>query len=441
MSKVYISFLGTNDYTECIYGEGLGADIAPVRFVQETTLKHFAKKAVKSDRAYIFLTTDARKKNWEDNGQWDREKKCPKQCQGLKSRIDSMNLPFHVNGVDIPEGHTEEQVWCIFEIIYNVLEHGDEVVFDITHAFRSIPMLAIIILNYSKLLKNIKLLSIHYGAFEALGPVWEVRNMPLENRIAPLLDLTPLATLSDWATAVDRFLCTGDAKAVSALARQAAAPVMAQSKGKDTAASAVKNIAEALDYFSRQLSTCRGPEIVNSVKFVKRALSENMTVDFVRPLVPLLQHVEKQVYAFNGDSTQDGIQAARWCMNHGMIQQGFTILQETIVSFIVKQCGRDEFCLNQRTIVSSLVGVLLKGTPESKWEGKLKNKEFADQVAEYREIIKQQPFIAKIWQELTDCRNDMNHAGYRKQKLSHKKFEPKLNNLIETAKNCLTKLL
>ena len=37
MAKVYISFLGTNDYLECIYSSGPQENHPPVRFVQETT--------------------------------------------------------------------------------------------------------------------------------------------------------------------------------------------------------------------------------------------------------------------------------------------------------------------------------------------------------------------------------------------------------------------
>lgn len=38
---------------------------------------------------------------------------------------------------------------------------GDEIIFDITHSFRSIPMLAITIMNYAKVLKNCKLKEVY----------------------------------------------------------------------------------------------------------------------------------------------------------------------------------------------------------------------------------------------------------------------------------------
>ena len=65
MRRVYISFLGTNDYVECIYE--CGGISTPTRFVQETTLGMFSKDATTDDHGFIFVTDEARKKNWEDN--------------------------------------------------------------------------------------------------------------------------------------------------------------------------------------------------------------------------------------------------------------------------------------------------------------------------------------------------------------------------------------
>lgn len=433
MSKVYISFLGTSDYTECMYGQDAEEERA-VRFVQESTLRQLCRDWTSDDRGFIFTTQEAKTKNWYDDGHWDRENNCPQKCEGLETRISGLNLAFPVGQIDIPEGFKEAEIWDIFDIVYGVLNQGDEVIFDITHAFRSIPLLAIVILNYAKVMKGINLLGIYYGAFEALGQAREVKELPVDKRIAPLLDLTPLVTLADWTAAIDRFIGAGDASGVSALARKAAAPVMAKSRGKDAAAGSVKGIADALGFFSKQLSTCRGPRIVDAAKFVISELSKNETIDFVKPLVPLLKHVAQKIAPFTGNPVKDGIQAAQWCLDHGMIQQGFTILQETLVSFIITACGKDELDVTQRTIASNLAGVL-KRIPESEWKGVLKEDDFQRDVSAYREILATYPDIIDMWRDLTEYRNDMNHAGFRKQSLADSKFQPKLNELIRKAES------
>ena len=62
--KVFISFLGTGHYDECIYTNGLSTS-SPTRFVQTATLELIgAKKWTKDDNILILLTPEARQNNW-----------------------------------------------------------------------------------------------------------------------------------------------------------------------------------------------------------------------------------------------------------------------------------------------------------------------------------------------------------------------------------------
>lgn len=74
--------------------------------------------------------------------------------------------------------------------VYDQLKSDDEIVFDFTHAFRSIPMVAIVILNYTKVMKDIRTNGIYYGAFEVLETISEARGLLPEERRVPVLDLT-----------------------------------------------------------------------------------------------------------------------------------------------------------------------------------------------------------------------------------------------------------
>ena len=64
--KVFISFLGTNNYVECCYSND---EHYPVRFIQETLIRETCKDWTTNDHIYIFCTTDAETRNWVDNGQ------------------------------------------------------------------------------------------------------------------------------------------------------------------------------------------------------------------------------------------------------------------------------------------------------------------------------------------------------------------------------------
>ena len=89
-----------------------------------------------------------------------------------------------------------------------LLEENDEIILDITHAFRSIPLLIFIVAAYLRQVKNVKLKHIIYGAFEARDT---------ETDQTPIFDLTPFVELLDWMNAVNIFQNSGDARPIARL--------------------------------------------------------------------------------------------------------------------------------------------------------------------------------------------------------------------------------
>ncbi|RZB34208.1 MAG: hypothetical protein SRB2_03601 [Desulfobacteraceae bacterium Eth-SRB2] len=432
MANVFISFLGTNDYLSCTYYRD-NFEEKDVRFVQEATIKYCCSDWDGDDRIVIFTTREAKIKNWLDNGHIDRNTDKTKQCIGLKNCIDNLSLNSQVQQIDIPDGHDEDEIWKIFKIVYDQLHSSDKVIFDITHAFRSIPMLAIVLLNYAKVLKNVSLAGIYYGAFEVLGTYHQVSKQPLEKRRVPILDLTTFDQLMEWSFAVDRFLEAGDAKAISGLAKKAVAPVLKESKGRHRAAAAVKYVADALDNYTKTLATCRGLEITSSVQKLKKELEKSKDVDLVKPLHPLFEHINKQVGFYKGDIIRDGIQAAKWCLEHNLIQQGFTILQEILITkFIIRTSG-DPTDKNQRSIAASAISICQQNIPEDKWTGVAGR--FPEITKQYNTLYKKEVNLVEVLDGLTELRNDLNHAGFREQPMKSDVFASKLGQLIDKAEN------
>ena len=427
MRQVYISFLGANRYSDCIYF--LDKSSAPLtRFVQEATLRFFCSEWQEKDQVLIFTTQLAYEKNWLDDGHKDNH-------SGLGSRIETLGLKAGVKQVSIPDGHSEKEIWEIFEIMFNRLSEGDEVVFDITHAFRSIPMLAIVVLHYAKVLKRINLQGIYYGAFESLGPSEKTKSMAPEKRKAPVLDLTAFDHLLDWSLAVDRFLGAGDAKAISALAKGAVAPFIEKSRGKDEAASAIKYFADALDTFTRNLSSCRGPDISASVEHLRAELNKSRNIELLKPIVPLFEIIHREIAGFNSDPIHDGLKAARWCLDHNLIQQGYTILVETVITYWVLSAGDDPKDENSRLIASQAATIFLKKKTESEWTPPAK--EHPEDARRYVEVISQNKSIAIICDTLREYRNDLNHAGYKKERYAALLFSKKLEEFIKKIEEAL----
>ena len=92
--KVFISFLGTNNYVQCRYDIG-GVVSAPVRFVQEALIEHFCKEWTENDRIFIFCTSKektgengSKEINWLD----DRQPRITDDSEktGLRHRLQDL---------------------------------------------------------------------------------------------------------------------------------------------------------------------------------------------------------------------------------------------------------------------------------------------------------------------------------------------------------------
>ncbi len=265
MSKVLFAFLGTADYLPCNYLLN-GREINNVRFVQEAIASLLCKDWTEEDRIVIFLTEDACSRNWTDNSQIDPNGKIL-QREGLKSRLESLNLKAEIHQKDVPNGQSESEIWEIFDIVFNQINSDDEVIFDITHSFRSLPLLVTIILNYARILKKIKIRGMYYGAFESLGTLHDVKKIDIEDRNAPIFDLTSFIYLFNWTSAIDDFLTYGDAKDINLLTNEEMAAILKDTKGKDIGAQNLQKLGVQLNKFSELIQTSRGLSIIRNFDF------------------------------------------------------------------------------------------------------------------------------------------------------------------------------
>ncbi|MBF0552124.1 MAG: TIGR02221 family CRISPR-associated protein [Deltaproteobacteria bacterium] len=410
MAKVYISFLGTTPYTPCIYyREPDRRESTQVRFFQQAALELYCQDWTKGDRIYVFTTDKAYETNWLD-GITEVGEGVSVVAPGLGELLKEMKPECDPKHIDIPPGESEDQIWKIFESILNVLTEGDEVLFDITHAFRSIPSLAVVVLNYAKLIKKIKVIGIYYGAFEAK-----------KEGKAPIFNLASFDTLLEWTAAINQFNEAGDAQKVYDLAGKTAAPIKAK----------INEVANCLKYFTKAMSTCRGLDISPSALALKKSLDDYTDVNHFLPLKPLLEIVRKQVDVFTGHTLRDGIQAAKWCFDHNLVQQGFTILAEILVTHLVEEVGGDTKNWHTRKFVGNAATSLAceagKKIPASKGKKKIKQakpKTPEDIMMEKQcNICPTYTDVLNTVKELKDDRNDLDHAGYRDQPKPPEYFE------------------
>ena len=422
--KVFISFLGLTNYKECRYYKGEFCSES-VRYIQEATLDYLLKKESwnENDIAYILLTNGAKKSNWVDNGHKNHNTMEPIIQEGLNTRLKNKRYPFVVKIIEqLPDGKDEKELFEIFRKIYDILEPNDHLYFDITHGFRSLPMLALVLENYSKFLKNIVVKSITYGNYEASDEIHDNNNNVY--RKAPIIDLLPLSKIQDWTFAAADYLRNGNAKRIKELITDHRSAICRGLKeGNKDDAEKLNDIANSLERFVNDFQTCRGLNILsgNNVTKLRKNLVEygNTLID---PLNPIIEKVKDSFDSFEDSSGQpnlkNGFEAAKWCISHNLYQQAATILQENIVSFFCSRyklslCNKEERNLVNITFAyhKKLLDTKTSKEDKDKILETIKDNStikqlFDDTILSSKEIIEE-------FGRLTDERNDINHSGMR----------------------------
>jgi CRISPR-associated Csx2 family protein len=106
----------------------------------------------------------------------------------------------------IDYGLNESELWKNFDVIMRIgdnLEENDEIYFDITHSFRSIPLFNYLMLDLMRILKlnsDFKLSGLFYGMLD----------VSREFGYAPIVDLSPLYNITLWARGAYNFINYGN---------------------------------------------------------------------------------------------------------------------------------------------------------------------------------------------------------------------------------------
>ncbi len=430
MRNVYLSVLGTSPYVPCNYETDSLARVENVRFVQEATLSLNCRDWTAEDCIFILTTEEAFNKNWMDGGHQEFS-------EGLQSRIERLNLRAKAESVNIPSGKTLDEIWEIFNLIYDLLNDDDHVIFDITHAFRSIPMLAIVVLNYAKVLKKINLMGIYYGAFEVLGgsPSYVEENIHLKDRKVPIFDLTAFNSLLEWSSAIHQFVNSGHASPVKELAESELKPILRDQIHRREAANQLKSMSRQLVKFSNIMATCRGHEIPDIIDTLKKIFNHSKEIDLIPPMKPLMGKIHREINRFSDNDTRNGIQAARWCLEHNMVQQGFTILQETFISCLVKMVDADIFDEKIRNKVNPAVRNASQAFDSVACHQS--SAQHNDLDMKFMELFRNNKSLLSLMNRLIDCRNDINHAGYNRRAKQADRFRSQLEECINDAKSLI----
>lgn len=226
--------------------------------------------------------------------------------------------------VDIPDGKNESEFWGIYEQVAANLDEGDEVILDITHGFRSLPVLILLAASFLRSAKGIAVKHVLYGAYEAKS-----------GDQTPVLDLAPFLTLLDWAGATNRFLETGDASKFRPLT---------ETRGTRPLNTHLNSAVKDLDGLSEALSTnraMRGGELSSkALAKIEQATMDGAWEPSHAPLKLLLPRLKqglgllaRDVRGSQQDQLVQSFGQVRWFLRHRQYEKALGLTREWMVSF------------------------------------------------------------------------------------------------------------
>lgn len=403
--KVFISVLGTGFYKECVY-EKDGCLSSATRFIQQATLELLAREWTADDKAYILLTQQSRKTNWHLadnqrvlNGQ--REKYI-----GLGDELQTMHLPFAIETLDIPDGRDEQEIWEIFNVIYKELQDGDRLYFDLTHGFRYLPMMVLVMGNYAKFLKKAKIESITYGNFEMA-----VQTSPM--RIAPIIDITSLSELQDWTSAASDYLHHGTAVRLQECSSKVLTPILSMSAGKDQTAKDLRKMAKNLTALTDDIRFCRGMSLYKGKEAVAlHQFFQQADGNYLKPFVPLFEHIDKTVCDWQLNHTANLLKAVELCVEFENWQSAVTLLEEGIISVFCIRHGIEIDDAIRRKLITQAIIKKQMADKKDKYKPLSEDEEKKVNVICEDELLSMD--FLNTYSNLANVRNDMNHGGMRK---------------------------
>lgn len=407
--KILVSFLGLGKYEKTnYYFNSEKKDFVETCFIQEAILRYLIFDKEEKVEPIVFITNEAYI-NWNHNS----------FNEGLKDAIVNINQSFKECDFIIPSGKTEDEIWTIFKLVFDQIKDGDEVYFDITHGFRSLPMLAMVLINYAKFLKNVKVLGIFYGAFDA-------REIMDNVTYTPVWDLKSFSAIQDWTNAANQFLTTGNGFMLSDLVDGNESPKL-------------KN---AIAQFTKEILVNRGPDIFSGSTqiTIQKELNE-VNPENNKPLGIILSKVKAHFDEYQKSTIENGLNAVKWCIDNGLIQQGATLLEEFSTTYVLVTIGKNEFIQDSdvRSFVSASMTI---GKEQYKYKDQKdaqsiedpKKKEKQLRLGEIeKEIIplvyslENHNKIKCLVNELKNSiRNDINHAGFREKPRTYDELKESL---------------
>ncbi len=413
--KKLLSCVGTGTLYDTIYR--LGEHEYRTRVVQKALCQHYLP-----DEVILFVTEEAKAKNLPD----------------VTDALGSQKVTI----IDIPVGKSEAEIWQIFSLVTGAVHPDDEIVFDITHGFRSLPFIALLSIAYLREICPFTLAGVVYGAFDAP----EKNPADSEHTItrAPVFDLSGFVTIFDWMAGVRSFLHHADARLLKEQVERISDEEFSKTKTR-SGTRPLKKLLGPLSTYAEAVRLSRPIEAMNKAREIHEKLPKvtGAIENYTPVLTPLLSKIsEIERFAVSQDATiltQEALEKQRALIGDqvekGLYQQAVTLAREWMVTVFLYAAGSEDLWLSdnvrkhaehalndaKQRIISERNNQDRTGRGPQEEDGRLIEWFYSQNCWDE---------VAKIWAGIPELRNQLAHCGMSENPRTVKSLENSIKNLI-----------
>lgn len=373
--KILLSFLGTGNYQEVPYT--LEGKTYRTPYTQEALVRHLPDHTLK-----VLLTERAREVHGE----------------ALARRV-----PYEA--IAIPDGRTPEELWSVFNAIVEAVPQGATLTMDISHGFRSQPVLALAVVHFLSVAKDVKVERVVYGALR-------------EDGTGEFLDLTPFLELLAWTQAASDLKRYGFGRPMAELLKSLHRATWREGGG----AQALAPLGNILENLSISLELLRIKEAGKHARGLLTSL-ERVREDLERfppsrPLGLLLEGLRERYSGLVAKKPlvqadlEAQAQMVELLLTTGSLAQALALMREMMVTWVCLKRSLDP--LEYREVGEAFLWA---------WYKKAQRGD-ADEEAG----------LGSLWNDLANARNDVAHAGMRPNPTPARTLEGNIRGLWDRLK-------
>lgn len=220
---------------------------------------------------------------------------------------DAVLIPYGLNRVE------QIEIFKTISETFKRFNDGDEIILDVTHSFRSLPLFATTIINYFQSLteKKIQFEKVYYGMLDAMREF---------DGIAPIVDISTAVELQKWTTAAYSFKEYGKGK------------LLADLLGGDEG-DMIKIFSDAVNI--NYLNEIKA-RLTNFQQFSQKKLSN----EFAQWVVPeVLASFAKRLQKVGGSNWKFQFELSQWHYERENFSSAYIVFVESILTFVCEHNG------------------------------------------------------------------------------------------------------